>query len=195
LFLSIYLTTVEISEKKRGLSNIMKAVVEELIVNHDIHAAKGILIQLTRMKRKGRIETTPDKTQLTYYLAHRRKRLGDRNNICEVIDFITNHLHFDDTHATDLFFFGLKALQSKVVVGNGTDESHFNACFTSVKLLKRLENVGQFHLDCTYKIVKYFFPILVFGITHFDWQFFPIAFMVTSHETDIYKIHDFEKNT
>jgi len=35
----------------------MKAVVEELIVNHDIHAAKRILIQLTRMKRKGRIET------------------------------------------------------------------------------------------------------------------------------------------
>jgi hypothetical protein len=29
------------------------------------------------MKRKGRIETTPDKIQLTNYLAHRRKRLGD----------------------------------------------------------------------------------------------------------------------
>ena len=32
--------------------------------------------------------------------------------------------------------------------------------------------------------MKYFFPLLVFGITDFDRQFFPIAFMVTSHETE-----------
>ena len=82
-------------------------------------------------------------------MAHRRRLLGDRNNIDEVIDFITNHLHYDYIDAADLFFFGLKTLNGKVVVGNGTDELNFNACFTSMKLLKRLENLGQFHVDCT----------------------------------------------
>ena len=53
------------------------------------------------------------------------------------------------TFLSDLFFFGLKTLNGKVVVGNGTDELNFNACFTSMKLLKRLENLGQFHVDCT----------------------------------------------
>ena len=38
---------------------------------------------------------------------------------------------------------------NKVIVGNGTDQSH--VCFSSLKLLKRLENIGQFHVDCTSK--------------------------------------------
>ena len=73
-------------------------------------------------------------------------------------------------------------LNGKVVVGNGADNNHFNASFSSMNLLKKLIYCGQFHVDCTYKIVKYFFPLLVFGITDFDRHFYPIAFMVTSHE-------------
>ena len=53
-----------------------------------------------------------------------------------------------------------------------------------MKLLNRLENTGQFHVDCTYKIIKYFYPLLVFGITDYGRYFYTIAFIVTSHETD-----------
>ena len=100
------------------------------------------------MKRKGKIESVPDKIQLSNYLAYRRKRLGDSNNIEEVIQYIINHSYYEGIDEADLFFFGLKLENNKPVVGNGTDQSHFNACFSSIKLLKRLENDGQFHKLC-----------------------------------------------
>lgn len=39
-----------------------------------------------------------------------------------------------------------------------------------------------FHIDCTYKIIKYNYPLIVFGFTDIRRQFFPIVFMQTSHE-------------
>jgi hypothetical protein len=110
---------------------------------------------------------------------------GDKNNIDEVIKYIINRFYYNGIDPAELFFFGLKFDENnKVNVGNGTDESHFNICFSTLKLLKRLENIGMFHVDCTYKIIKYFYPLLVFGITDYDRHFHPIAFMVTSHETE-----------
>ena len=83
-----------------------------------------------------------------------------------------------------MFIFGEKYdINGNLVLGNGTDANHFNVCFSSKTLLKRLNFNGQFHVDCTYKIIKYFYPVLVFGITDYKRQFFPIAFMITSHET------------
>jgi hypothetical protein len=76
-------------------------------------------------------------------------------------------------------------INDELFIGNGTDKSHFNACFSCLKLLQKLDNIGQFHVDCTYKIIKYFYPLLVFGITDFNRHFHPIAFMVTSHETEL----------
>ncbi len=83
-----------------------------------------------------------------------------------------------------MFFFGVTYNdKGEVVLGNGNDNNHFNLCFTSAKLLERLKLGDTYHIDCTYKIVKYFFPVLVFGITDIDRVFQPIAFMITSHET------------
>ena len=54
------------------------------------------------------------------------------------------------------------------------------------KLLERLnqfKNSATYHLDATYKIVKYCYPLIVFGLTDIMRQFIPVAFMFTSHET------------
>ena len=57
--------------------------------------------------------------------------------------------------------------------------------FTSLGLLKRLQNFnnqGTFHLDATYKIVKYNYPLIVFGFTDLFRKFYPVAFMFVSRE-------------
>ena len=43
----------------------------------------------------------------------------------------------------------------------------------------------MFHIDSTYKIVKYGYPLIVFGTTNMKRKFYPIAFMLTSHEQRI----------
>jgi len=50
----------------------------------------------------------------------------------------------------------------------------------------------MFHIDATYKIIKYFYPLIIFGITDLNRCFFPIAFMVTSHEKTGDYIHFFK---
>ena len=41
-----------------------------------------------------------------------------------------------------------------------------------------------FHLDATYRILKLAYPVIVFGMSDINRKFFPIAFMITSHETE-----------
>ena len=54
-----------------------------------------------------------------------------------------------------------------------------------VYLVKRIDDFdkrGEFNIDATYKIVKYCYPLIVFGFSDVKRQFFPVAFMFTSHE-------------
>jgi hypothetical protein len=58
-------------------------------------------------------------------------------------------------------------------LGDGRDDNPFRLAFTSYKLLQTIQeydanNRGVYHLDCTYKIVKYNYPLLVFGFTDLD---------------------------
>ena len=48
-----------------------------------------------------------------------------------------------------------------------------------------VQNGCVFHFDCTYKIVKYGFPLIVFGCTDIRRKFYPICFFVTSHEQEL----------
>ncbi len=76
---------------------------------------------------------------------------------------------------------------------------------TSKSLMYKCENKGVFHIDGTYKLIKNRFPVmgnnshinfniifililiykLVFGITDIAGEFHPIAYNITSHETEI----------
>ena len=62
--------------------------------------------------------------------AYRRRKLGDRNNMDDIKKYIIKHLLKDDIDEADLFFFGLKKSDNNyVLIGDGTDKSHFNFWF------------------------------------------------------------------
>ena len=85
------------------------------------------------------------------------------------------------------FFFNFKRNEdNKIVVGDGSDDDHFNMMLTSMKLLEMLDSniEGMFHIDGTYKLTKEGFPIIIFGKTDFDHHFHPIALSISSHETE-----------
>ncbi|CAF0754992.1 unnamed protein product [Brachionus calyciflorus] len=68
----------------------------------------------------------------------------------------------------------------------GSDDDHFHLGMTSYNLLKNIElagpNKGIFHLDCTYKIIKFNYLLIVFGLTDIERKIFTICFMFSSHE-------------
>ncbi len=93
-----------------------------------------------------------------------------------------------------MFFFNLKNDDSnEIIIGDGSEQNHLHIMATSKKLMSYLEQSltgkGILHLDCTYKITKSGFPLLVLGITDMIHQFHPIAFEITSHEQEM----DFEE--
>jgi hypothetical protein len=58
--------------------------------------------------------------------------------------------------------------------------------FTNMKILSLAKEKNVvFHIDCTYKVIKQLYPLIVFGITDIDHHFHPIALMITSHEQTI----------
>ena len=67
----------------------------------------------------------------------------------------------------------------------GDENNHFHLGITSKQLLKNVYNASTFHFDCTYRIVKYGFPVIVFRFTDLRRKFFPICYFVTSHEQEI----------
>ncbi len=91
----------EVGEKKYGLSKSMKKLVESLIVEHDIQTTKHILIKLTRMKRKGKVEIIPSKSQLSNYLSYRRKKLGK--------------IHFNSCYYKFLYFHRVIKKETKTI--------------------------------------------------------------------------------
>ena len=87
----------------------------------------------------------------------------------------------DGINQEELFIFGNK-------IGDGSDDDNLQCGFISLKLLNRIQqfkNKGVFHLDETYKVVNHSFPLIVFGFTDISRKFFPVAFMLTSHEKTV----------
>ena len=67
----------------------------------------------------------------------------------------------DDSEDHDMFIFGEK-YDINGNIGKSTEANHLNVCFFRKTLLKRLTLNGQFHVDCTHKIIKYFYPVFIF---------------------------------
>jgi hypothetical protein len=109
----------------------------------------------------------------------------DRNNIDDVKRLVENNQYKDELSDEEAFVFGCK-------LDDGTDKDHFQLGITSHKLLSRLKEGQLFHLDATYKIIKYFYLVILFGSTDINRVFFPICFIITSHEKTSNFIHFFE---
>jgi hypothetical protein len=117
--------------------------------------------------------------QIQSYIRYRRKQIGDNNDIDQLKVYAQGFRYKSGkTKDHEMIFFGVE-------LGNGSDSSHFHLGFTTVYLVKRIDdfdNRGEFNIDATYKIVKYCYPLIVFGFSDVKRQFFPVAFMFTSHE-------------
>ena len=80
-----------------------------------------------------------------------------------------------DTNDNDFFVFGAD-------FDSGIDTDHFQLGFTSKTLLKRIPQGIIFNCDGTYKIIKFGFPLIVFGVSDINRKFWPVGFMLSSHE-------------
>jgi hypothetical protein len=114
----------------------------------------------------------------------------DNNNIDDLKKFAEN-LKFKHgvTQDDEMFVFGQQ-------YGNGDDKNHFHMGMTSLTLLNNINKFkvndnGMYHIDATYKIVKYNYPLIVFGFTDIERKFFPLCFMYSSHETELDYDHFF----
>ena len=129
----------------------------------------------------------PTLKQIQDYINNRRKKIGDDNNIDQFKEFISSLEYVDGVTGDDeLFTFGTS-------FGDGSGDDHFHLGLTSKKMLSRVELKGMFHIDATYKIVKYNFPLIVLGVTDINRTFHPICYMFTSHETEDDYDHFFDR--
>jgi hypothetical protein len=153
------------TDKHHGLTNQLKEVIETLLFEKNV-------------KR-------PTIEQISNYLKYRRLKLGNSNNINGVEDFVKNPTYHPNYDSNKLFVFG-------VHLGTGTDDDHFYLGFTTLNLLKRIEQSNLlYHIDATYKIIKYFFPLIIFGFTDRSRKFYVVAYMFVSHEQETARCIDF----
>ena len=170
-------------KKQRGLTEKVKELIEELINEYECKPKK-IHIKLASSKYFNEVDVMPELEQIQSYIRYRRKLIGDNNDLDHLSEYIES-LRFEEgkTNEFELIIFGDE-------MGNGSDQSHFHLGFTTAKLLLRIKCLsdGCYHIDATYKIVKYSYPLIVFGFSDRSRKFYPIAFMFTSHE----EVRDYE---
>ena len=95
----------------------------------------------------------------------------------------------EDLEDDDAFCFNVEFDDSdEVILGDGSDENHLHVCITSRKLMSNIESKGVHHIDGTYRITIYGFPLIVYGASDQCGKFHPICYMITSHEKQV----DFE---
>jgi len=107
------------------------------------------------------------------------------NLIEKIKSHILKHTIDDAINDDDAFFFGLHFNEiGELDVGDGTKEQHCNIMCTSKYLLKTLNREGVGHIDGTYKVCSLSYPLVIYGITDIQGKFHPVAFMITSNESE-----------
>ena len=171
----------EFSQTMRGITPVVKKLIENLMYRFD--AKPNRIYNLLKKKRFAKhVDKFPTLKQIQTYFQTRRDQIGDNNDIIELKNYVDKLGYIDgDTSPHKLFTFGNSLVECD-------EENSFYLGFTSLALLRRAENfknIGTFHIDCTYKIVKYCYPLIIFGFTDIQRKFFPIAYMFTSREREL----------
>jgi hypothetical protein len=107
------------------------------------------------------------------------------NNLDDIKYFFNDNKFNGSCEDDDFFCFGAQ-------LGQGTDESHFQLAFSSVNMLKNVVGRDLFHFDATYRLLKVCYPVLVIGVSDINRKFYPVGFMISSHETDVDYFNFFE---
>ncbi|RNA39736.1 hypothetical protein BpHYR1_018799 [Brachionus plicatilis] len=162
----------------QGITAKFKKLIEELIFVKNI--SKPYKIYQKLLLDNNRDPQMPKLTQIQSFLKYRRSKNGDVNSIVGLEEFVApkilknNEQFLND----EPFYFG-------VDINDGSEDKHFHLCITSKTLLNNILYACTFHFDCTYKIVKYGFPLIVFGFTSIQRKLYPIVYFITSHEQEI----------
>lgn len=175
---------IETEVIKRGITDGVKLLIEDLVFERGVVRPKKIEIKLKSSKLKELVDTMPTLLQIQSYIKYKRSQQGDNNSLDDVKTYVSGKKFKAYKEDDEMFFFGEN-------LNDGSDNDHFQLGFTSLPLLNLLVKNGMFHVDATYKIIKYCYPLIVFGITDLNHKFFPIAFMITSHEKAVDYIHFF----
>jgi len=172
--------------ERRGISCFVKELIEEGMYTKNIRKPKKIEIFLkahTKLQHKQHM--IPHLKKIQHFIKYRRVQLGDLNNLDGLYEHVFGNLienldgeKLDQFADDEPIYFGYNK------DGNGSDENHFNLCVTSRALMSNILHGSIFHLDCTYKIVKYNYPLLIFGVTDIRRKFRPVAFAFLSHEQE-----------
>jgi hypothetical protein len=148
----------------------LKEIVEKLLFEQNVKRPKKIMIELTSMEIQA--DSMPTVEQIINYLRYRRLKLGHSNNMEGVESFVRSHKYEENYDPNKLFVFGVR-------LGKGSDDDHFYLGFTTINLLKRIENSNKlYHVDATYKILKYLFPLIIFCFTDISRKFYVVAYML-----------------
>ena len=166
--------------KHFGITPSVKEKIEDLIFSYDSRPKRlHVKLQKLRRKKKFVFDHMPTLKQIQDFISNRKKKIGDENNLDELQKFADGLKYVDGvTKDDDLFTFGTN-------YGDGSESSHFQLGLTSKTMLSRVQLNGMFHIDATYKIVKYNYPLIILGITDMERRFHPICYMFTSHEQQV----------
>lgn len=169
----------KIKIKHQGISLKFKLAIKKYIYEKNISMPLKIFKNLVLDFKELSINELPCLIQIQNYTKYLRLKNGDVNSL----EGLKEHLYgksFEEVNMSldhEPFYFGIE-------LGDGSDASHFHLGITTKNLLKNIEICGMFHLDCTYKVLKYGFPLIVYGVTDITRKFHPISFMITSHEQE-----------
>lgn len=173
--------TIESQEniiEKKGISEKFKEAIEKIIYRN---ITKPYSIYQMLLLDYGDDTTIPKLTQVQNYMKYRRYKKGDVNSIDGLVEFVTpkliTNIDIEKFAKDEPFYFCNEIFE-------GREEQHFHLGITSRTLLLNVQNGCVFHFDCTYKIVKYGFPVIVFGCTDIRRKLYPICYFVTSHEQE-----------
>lgn len=133
---------------------------------------KDIHVKFHKAEYLTRVQRIPTRKQLENNMAYRRRIIFESSSIDDLKHFINS---FRFINEDKMFIFGEK-------LGNGDDANHFQLMFSSKTLISKVLNGQVFHIDGTYKIIKYFYPVIVFGCSDVNRKFYPIAYAITSHK-------------
>jgi hypothetical protein len=180
-----------------GIHPRVKIIINELIsknVQYLLPAQAHIYLNqesIRKSEMKGL--PMPTKDQVAYYIRnYRTTNTTQSNKISDVKELIKEFKISTDENRG--FFFGYDNDESNepIILNGESPNNPFRLAMTSRKMLSiipsLLVSTCVYHLDCTYKLTKNRFPLLVFGVSDYSGQFHPIAYALLSHECGL----DFE---
>lgn len=95
----------------------------------------------------------------------------DSNKIEEIIKPISKNVYSDKIKDDKYFYFNVQFDNNeKPIIGNGSDERHFNIIVSAKSWMRNVENNGIFQTDGTYKITIQGYPlVLLIYMVSFIW--------------------------